>query len=56
VGYSDADWAGDPIDRRSTIGYCTFVGGNLVTWQCKRQNIVARSSVEAEYSHDSYSS
>jgi len=31
VGYSDADWAGDPIDRRSTIGYCTFVGGNLVT-------------------------
>ena len=31
VGYSDVDWAGDPIDQRSTTDYWTFVGGNLVT-------------------------
>jgi len=32
VGYWDADWVGDPIDRHSTTGYCTFVRDNLVTW------------------------
>lgn len=36
VGYTDADWAGDKIDRRSTSGYFTFVGGNLVTWRSKK--------------------
>ena len=35
VGYSDADWAGS-YDRKSTTGYCTFVGGNLVTWKSKK--------------------
>jgi Reverse transcriptase (RNA-dependent DNA polymerase)/gag-polypeptide of LTR copia-type/Integrase core domain/GAG-pre-integrase domain len=48
AGYSDADWAGT-FDRKSTTGYCTFVGGNLVTWRSKKQNVVARSSAEAEY-------
>ncbi|KAJ3702442.1 hypothetical protein LUZ61_006147 [Rhynchospora tenuis] len=48
VGYSDADWAGS-FDRKSTTGYCTFVGGNLVTWRSKKQNVIARSSAEAEY-------
>lgn len=47
--YTDADWAGCQIDRKSTTGYCTFVGGNLVTWKSKKQNVVARSSAEAEY-------
>ncbi|XP_058217335.1 uncharacterized mitochondrial protein AtMg00810-like [Rhododendron vialii] len=47
--FTDADWAGSPSDRRSTIGYCTFVGGNLVTWKSKKQTMVVRSSAEAEY-------
>lgn len=49
VGYCDADWAGDKEDRRSTTGYCTFVGGNLVTWKTKKQKVVSDSSAEAEY-------
>lgn len=36
-------------DRRSTFGFCTFIGGNLVTWRSRKQNVVARSSVEAEF-------
>uniref|UniRef100_A0A3Q7J741 Mitochondrial protein n=1 Tax=Solanum lycopersicum TaxID=4081 RepID=A0A3Q7J741_SOLLC len=41
--------AGDINDRRSTWGYFTFVGGNLVTWRSKKQNVVAQSSAEAEF-------
>jgi hypothetical protein len=48
-GYIDADWVGSITDRKSTSGYFTFVGGNLVTWRSKKQNVVARSSAEAEY-------
>ncbi|CAN6720151.1 unnamed protein product [Malus baccata var. baccata] len=48
-GFTDADWASDVTDRRSTSGYFTFVGGNLVMWRSKKQNVVSRSSVEAEY-------
>ena len=48
-GYTDADWAGSITDRKSTAGYFTFVGGNLVTWRSKKQNVVALSSAEAEF-------
>ncbi|KAJ9561968.1 hypothetical protein OSB04_007128 [Centaurea solstitialis] len=49
TGYTDADWSGDRMDGKSTSGYFTFVGGNLVTWRSKKQKVVARSSAEAEY-------
>ena len=47
--YTDTDWVGSLSDRKSTIGYCTFLGGNLITWKSKKQIVVARSSAEAEY-------
>ena len=49
VVYSDADWAGCPNTRKSTLGYAVFLGDNLVFWSSKRQNTVSRSSAEAEY-------
>lgn len=49
TGYSDADWAGDQVTRRSTSGYLTFIGESLVTWRSKKQKVVARSSAEAEF-------
>lgn len=47
--YTDANWAGNITDRKSTSGYFTFVGSNLVTWRSKKKNVVALSSVEAEF-------
>ena len=47
--HTEADWAGSLTDKRSTSSYCTFVGGNLVTWRSKKQNVVVRSSAEAEF-------
>ena len=47
--YTDADYVGSIVDRRSTTGYCTFLGGNSVTWRSKKQNVVARSSTELEF-------
>ena len=48
-GYIDTDWAGNPNDIRSTFGYFTMVGGNLVTWRSKKQKVVALSSAESEF-------
>ena len=47
--FSDTDWAGSKEDRRSTSGYCVFVGGNLISWKSKNQSVVLRSSTESGY-------
>ena len=49
VGYTDANWAGNITDWKSTSGYFTLAGGNLVTWMSKKQKVVALSSTEAEF-------
>ena len=41
VGCSNADWVGSPIDRQSTLGYCDFIGGDLVSWRSNNQNVAA---------------
>ncbi|KAF5468810.1 hypothetical protein F2P56_012930 [Juglans regia] len=48
-GFSDADWAADKDDRCSVGAYCIFHGSNLISWSCKQQPTVARSSTESEY-------
>jgi hypothetical protein len=49
IGYSDVDWAGCKIKRKSTSGTCQFLGRSLVSWASKKQNSVALSTTEAEY-------
>ncbi|GJY04682.1 putative ribonuclease H-like domain-containing protein [Tanacetum coccineum] len=47
--YSDSDYEGASLDRKSTTGGCQFLGRRLISWQCKKQIIVANSTIEAEY-------
>nr|GEW15230.1 copia protein [Tanacetum cinerariifolium] len=49
VAYSDSDYARASLDRKSTTGGCQFLGCRLISWQCKKQTVVATSSTEAEY-------
>nr|GEZ03086.1 putative ribonuclease H-like domain-containing protein [Tanacetum cinerariifolium] len=47
--YSDSDYAGANLDRKSTTGGCQILGRRLISWQCKKQTIVATSTIEAKY-------
>ncbi|GJU54658.1 putative ribonuclease H-like domain-containing protein [Tanacetum coccineum] len=49
VSYTDSDYTGASLDRKSTIGGCQFLGCRLISWQCKKQTVVANSTTEAEY-------
>nr|GEU63980.1 putative ribonuclease H-like domain-containing protein [Tanacetum cinerariifolium] len=49
VAYLDSDYTGASLDRKSTTGGCLFLGCRLISWQCKKQTVVATSSIEAEY-------
>nr|GEY13369.1 putative ribonuclease H-like domain-containing protein [Tanacetum cinerariifolium] len=49
VTYSDSDYGGATQDKKSTTGGCQFLGRRLISWQCKKQTIVATSTTEAEY-------
>nr|GFA96174.1 putative RNA-directed DNA polymerase [Tanacetum cinerariifolium] len=51
--YSDSDYVGASLDRKSTTGGCQFLRKRLISWQCKKQTIVANSTTEAEYIDDS---
>nr|GEZ28870.1 hypothetical protein [Tanacetum cinerariifolium] len=49
VAYSDSDYAGASLDKKSSTGGCQFLGCRLISWQCKKQTVVATSSIEVEY-------
>ncbi|RDX99109.1 hypothetical protein CR513_17888, partial [Mucuna pruriens] len=48
-GYTNADWVGFIVDRKSTLGYLTFVGSDLVTWISKKQKVIVLSRAKVEF-------
>lgn len=49
VGYVDANWATDINDRKSQTGFCFFLAGGVISWESRKQRVVATSSAESEY-------
>ncbi|GKA77740.1 hypothetical protein Tco_0784277 [Tanacetum coccineum] len=49
VAFTNSDYTGASLDRKSTTGDCQFLGCRLISWQCKKQTVVTNSTTEAEY-------
>ena len=49
VGFTDSNWAGDPDDRKYTVGYVFIMGSRPITWACRKQQALALPLAEAEY-------
>jgi hypothetical protein len=48
-GYTDSDWIGSTVDRKSTFGYCFSLGSVMISWSSRKQGSIAQSTAEAEY-------
>jgi hypothetical protein len=48
-GYADVDWAGSPVDRKSTSRYCFSLGSAMISWSSRKQGSIAQSTTEVEY-------
>jgi hypothetical protein len=48
-GYADVDWAGSPVDQKSTSRYCFSLGSAMISWSSRKQGSIAQSTAEAEY-------
>jgi hypothetical protein len=48
-GYTDSDWMGSTVDRKSTSRYCFSLGSTMISWSSRKQGSIAQSTAEAEY-------